>query len=92
MLGVMPTATKFLPHRWLILTLEFYMTQKMHHALIATILKNLGHNVPSDMELDKALKKAFFDLKTSQGIDPDAIKYKISLTPVETDWVKKTFP
>jgi hypothetical protein len=63
----------------------------VHKQMIAQVLRTLGHPVPSDDELSDALQKAFVEIKKQEGVDPDAVKYKLSLTEVDEDWVKKTF-
>lgn len=68
------------------------MPKQAHKALIASVLKNLGHAVPTDSELDEVLRKAFYEVKTIDGVDPDVVKYKLSMTPVDPEWVKSTFP
>lgn len=60
-------------------------------AFVHALLKNLGHTVPTDAELDDAFKKAFAEVKKAHGVDPDDVKYLINLTPVERGWVNKTF-
>jgi len=62
-----------------------------HKALLARILANLGHPVPSEDELNDALKKAFYEVKKTDGVDPDQVKYKLSLVPIDRQWVKDTF-
>ena len=62
-----------------------------HAALIAKVLRNLGHPVPSENELKSALSDAFLEMKKADGVDPDNVKYKLSLVPVTKDWVKETF-
>ncbi|MFM0170597.1 hypothetical protein PQR33_14865 [Paraburkholderia sediminicola] len=62
-----------------------------HRALIASVLKNLGHPVPTDEQLSDAMRSAFLEIKTAKGIDPDKVKYKLSLVPIDRDWVDKTF-
>lgn len=61
------------------------MVNRPHKALLAAVLKNLGHAVPSEEELDQALKSAFVELKQAEGIDPNSVKFKISLIPVECE-------
>ena len=62
-----------------------------HKALFAALLKNLGHPAPSDADLDAALQKSMVEIKKGDGVDPDQVKYKLSLTPIDTSWVKNTF-
>ncbi len=62
-----------------------------HRMLISQVLKNLGHKVPSEGELTSALKDAFVEIKKADGVDPDRVKYKLTLVPVSEKWVKETF-
>jgi hypothetical protein len=62
-----------------------------HKELLAAILKNLGHPVPSDAVLSTALEQAFKEVKKAEGVDADAVKYALTLIPVEKPWVDKTF-
>jgi hypothetical protein len=38
-----------------------------------------------------ALQKAFLDIKRKEGLDPEKVKYKLSLVPITEHWVDETF-
>ncbi len=62
-----------------------------HKQLLAQLLRNLGHPVPSDDQLNDALKKSFLHIKKQDGVDPVTVKYKLNLTSIDESWVKDTF-
>jgi len=62
-----------------------------HKQLLAAMLRNLGHTVPSDSDLSSALAQAFVEVKKAEGVDPDAVKYALTLVSVDKPWVEKTF-
>ena len=56
------------------------------HALAASLLRSLGHPVPSEDELDRAIKRAILEAKIENGEDPKQVKYK--LVSIESDWIR----
>jgi len=62
-----------------------------HRAMVASVLQNLGHPVPSDNEMDKLLHEAFTKIKKDHGINPDHVNYKFSLVEIDKGWVEQTF-
>lgn len=63
----------------------------MHKALFAAVLRNLGHDVPTEAELDRALKASFAEIKADEGLNAEAVAYKLTLAPVDRKWVVETF-
>lgn len=47
-------------------------------ALVSSVLKDLGHKVPSDSELEKLLAKAVAEIKAKEGISGGAIDLRLA--------------
>lgn len=52
---------------------------------LTDLMTNLGYKVPSEADLDAALKKAFAKVKQAEGVNADAVKYQFSLVPVSEE-------
>lgn len=57
-------------------------------AMIASVLRQLGQNIPEDDELDEVIRVALTDVKRELGHDPEAIKYKV-VVPIDVDWIRQ---
>lgn len=55
-------------------------------SLIGHILKDLGHDVPCDSELEDLIQVASDRVKAEQGLDPATVEFK--LVPVDKAWMK----
>ncbi|MGI8837504.1 MAG: hypothetical protein ACR2H4_12830 [Pyrinomonadaceae bacterium] len=56
-------------------------------AFVAHILKELGHDVPDEHELESLIQQAADELKKAAGLDPKKFEYK--LVPLEKKWTKE---
>jgi hypothetical protein len=61
---------------------------KSSHVLVAQVLRQLGHTVPPDSEIEAALKKAFIEVKKANGQNPDKIKLKMGV-PIDIEWIRE---
>lgn len=62
-----------------------------HTAVLAKILERLGQDVPNEDQLKALIHDALTEVKTDEGLDPEAVKYKLALVPVDRTWVDETF-
>ena len=62
-----------------------------HTGVLAKILKRLGQDVPDEDQLKVLIHDALTEIKIDEGLDPEAVKYKLALVPVDRRWVDETF-
>jgi hypothetical protein len=63
----------------------------MERAFFGSVLEGLGYKAPSEDELNDALRNAFTQLKRNEGVNPDDVKYRFALVPIDREWAEKTF-